>query len=252
MINAFLLALFAVVLAEMGDKTQLLAMAFAARFRWQTVLWAVLAATLLNHLMAVAVGNVITQFLPLAWIKLAAAASFIVFALWTIRGDTLDGEDKRVSRSPFWTVAIAFFIAEMGDKTQLMTIALAAGEAVKAGGVGWLAKLQQIVPVWMGTTCGMLVADGFGILVGIVLHKHIPEKAVKWAAAICFAGFGLLGLHDALDQLLVKGATAHHPFLLAGVVALPAAMWAVSRMTSANLASQAVPEGASAEGASRR
>ena len=73
MINAFLLATVAVVLAEMGDKTQLLAMAFATRFRWQTVLWAVFAATLVNHLMAVAVGNVITQFLPMAWIKLAAA-----------------------------------------------------------------------------------------------------------------------------------------------------------------------------------
>ena len=123
MISAFFLALVAVVLAEMGDKTQLLAMAFAARFRWQTVLWAVFAATLVNHLMAVAVGNVVTQYVPLAWIKLAAAVSFIVFALWTIRGDTLDGEDKRQARSPFWTVAIAFFIAEMGDKTQLMTIA---------------------------------------------------------------------------------------------------------------------------------
>ena len=248
MISAFLLALFAVVLAELGDKTQLLAMAFAARFRWQTVLWAVLAATLVNHLMAVAVGNVITQFLPLAWIKLAAAASFIVFALWTIRGDTLDGEDKRQSRSPFWTVAVAFFIAEMGDKTQLMTIALAADEAVKIGGAGWVAKLHQIVPVWMGTTCGMMVADGFGILVGIVLHKHIPEKTVKWVAAVCFAGFGLLGLHDALDQLVAKGVTAHHPLLLAGLVALPAAMWAVAWLTSASQAPQAVPEEVAAGG----
>ena len=136
MINAFLLATVAVVLAEMGDKTQLLAMAFATRFRWQAVLWAVFAATLVNHLMAVAVGNVITQFLPMAWIKLAAAASFIIFALWTIRGDTLDGEEQGHGRSPFWTVAIAFFIAEMGDKTQLMTIALAAEEAAKIGGIG--------------------------------------------------------------------------------------------------------------------
>lgn len=202
MISAFAVATVAVVLAEMGDKTQLLAMAFATRFRWQTVLWAVLVATLVNHLMAVAVGNVITQFLPMVWIKLAAALSFIVFALWTIRGDTLDEERQTRPRSPFWTVAIAFFFAEMGDKTQLMTIALAADEAVKMGGTGWLAKTMQIVPVWMGTTCGMMIADAFGIVVGIVLHKHIPEKAVKWIAASCFAAFGLLGLHDALDQLM--------------------------------------------------
>jgi putative Ca2+/H+ antiporter (TMEM165/GDT1 family) len=229
MLSAFLLATVAVVLAEMGDKTQLLAMAFATRFRWQTVLWAVLAATLVNHLLAVALGNVITQFLPLDWIKLVAAGSFI-FALWTIRGDALHGEDQRQGSSPFWTVAVAFFIAEMGDKTQLMTIALAADEAVKIGGAGWLAKCQQIIPVWMGTTTGMMIADAFGIVVGIVLHKHIPEKTVKWVAALCFAGFGLIGLHDALDHVLEPGATSHHPCLIAGVVLLPLFMWGVSKI----------------------
>jgi len=230
MLTAFLLATVAVVLAEMGDKTQLLAMAFASRYRWQTVLWAVFAATLVNHLMAVAVGNVITQFIPMAWIKLVAAASFIVFALWTIRGDTLDEEEQGQGRSPFWTVAIAFFIAEMGDKTQLMTIALAAEEAIKTGGVGWLAKIKQIVPVWMGTTCGMMIADALGIVVGIVLHKHIPEKLVKWIAAGCFAGFGLLGLHEALDHLLSKEITLHHLFLVASIVVVPFLMWLVARL----------------------
>jgi Ca2+/H+ antiporter, TMEM165/GDT1 family len=230
MLNAFLIATVAVVLAEMGDKTQLLAMAFAARFRWQTVLWAVLAATLVNHLLAVAVGNVITQFIPMEWIKLVAAGSFILFALWTIRGDALHGEEKRQGRSPFWTVAVAFFIAEMGDKTQLMTIALAAEEAVKIGGVGFVAKCQQIIPVWMGTTAGMMIADAFGIVVGIVLHKHIPEKAVKWVAALCFAAFGLIGLQDALKHLLGAEATAHHPYLLAGALLLPLAMWGVSKI----------------------
>ncbi len=235
MITAFILAMVAVVLAEMGDKTQLLAMAFAARFRWQTVLWAVFAATLANHFMAVAAGNVITQFLPMVWIKLAAAVSFILFALWTIRGDTLDGEDQGNSRSPFWTVAIAFFIAEMGDKTQLMTIALAAEEAIKVGGIGLAAKLRQIIPVWMGTTCGMIIADAFGIIIGIVLHKHIPEKLVKWIAAICFGGFGLIGLHEALDQILSPDVTVHHPFLIAGILLLPAAMWLVSKLTEKRL-----------------
>ena len=230
MLSAFILATVAVVLAEMGDKTQLLAMAFATRFRWQTVLGAVLAATLINHLLAVALGNVITQFIPIDWIKLVAAGSFILFALWTIRGDALHGEDQRQGSSPFWTVAIAFFIAEMGDKTQLMTIALAADEAVKIGGAGWLAKCQQIIPVWMGTTTGMMIADAFGIVVGIVLHKHIPEKAVKWVAALCFAGFGLIGLDDALDHLLRAGNTTHHPFLITGVILLPIAMWGVSKI----------------------
>ena len=231
MISAFLLATVAVVLAEMGDKTQLLAMAFASRFRWQTVLWAVFAATLANHLLAVAAGNAVTQFLPIAWIKLAAGASFIAFALWTIRGDELEGQDQRQGRSPFWTVAIAFFLAEMGDKTQLMTIALAAEQAVKVGGVGWIAKARQIVPVWMGTTCGMLIADSIGILVGIVLHRHIPERLVKWLAACGFAGFGLLGVHDALDELLPPGSPWYHVILIAAVPVVLFAMWLVARLT---------------------
>ena len=242
MINGLLLATVAVVLAEMGDKTQLLAMAFAARFRWQTVLWAVFAATLVNHLMAVSLGNFITEFIPMAWIKFSAAASFIGFALWTIRGDTLEGEERRQGRSPFWTVAIAFFIAEMGDKTQLMTIALAAEEAIKVGGMGWIAKAQQIVPVWMGTTLGMMIADAFGIVLGIVLHKRIPEKLVKWFAASCFAGFGLIGLHEALDQLLSPDVTSHHPFLIASIILLPVAMWLFARLTEKRILPLAVSE----------
>ncbi len=122
--TAFLASLAFVVLAEMGDKTQLLAMAFATRFRWQTVMWGVLVATMANHLMAAAAGSWLATVVPLATIKIAAAASFILFGLWTIRGDTLEGEGKRFNFSPFWTVAVAFFFAEMGDKTQLATVAL--------------------------------------------------------------------------------------------------------------------------------
>ncbi|MBE0597935.1 MAG: TMEM165/GDT1 family protein, partial [Desulfuromonadales bacterium] len=142
--TVFVASLAFVVLAEMGDKTQLLAMAFATRFRASVVLWGVFAATALNHLLAVAVGNYLTKFIPMQHIQLAAAASFILFGLWTIRGDKLEGEDKKFSFSPFWTVAIAFFFAEMGDKTQLATVALAA-------------KFQTVFPVWLGTNTGMII-----------------------------------------------------------------------------------------------
>ena len=84
-------------------------------------------------------------------------------ALWTLRGDKLEGEDKKYTFSPFWTVAVAFFFAEMGDKTQLATVALAA-------------KYHSIIPIWLGTTAGMMVADAFGIIVGVVLGKKIPER----------------------------------------------------------------------------
>jgi len=181
--TAFLTALAVVVLAEMGDKTQLLAMAFATRIRWQTVMLGVFAATAANHLLAVYVGSFLTSIIPLHVIKIAAAVSFIIFGLWTIRGDKLEGEDKRFNFSPFWTVAIAFFIAEMGDKTQLATVALAA-------------EFNTIIPVWAGTTAGMLIADAIGIIAGIVLHKRIPEKQIKWVAALSFIGFGIWGLYQ--------------------------------------------------------
>lgn len=211
----FLTSTAIVVLAEMGDKTQLLAMAFAARYRWQTVMWGVFAATILNHLFAVVVGSYLTHLVPMSYIQIAAAASFIIFGLWTIRGDTLDGEDKNTGRGPFWTVAIAFFFAEMGDKTQLATVALAA-------------QFSSIIPVWLGTTTGMLIADGIGIIFGIVMGKKIPERTVKWVAALIFIAFGLWGLYEALPPRLVTA-----PAVAATAAALAAAMYLTARWGSA-------------------
>jgi putative Ca2+/H+ antiporter (TMEM165/GDT1 family) len=202
--TAFLLSMSFVVLAEMGDKTQLLAMAFATRYKAATVLWAVFWATLLNHLLAVVVGNYLTHFIPIQYIQIAAAVSFILFGLWTIRGDELNNEDKRFSFSPFWTVAIAFFIAEMGDKTQLATIALAA-------------KYQSVIPVWLGTTTGMIIADAIGIVIGIVIGKKIPAQVVKWFAAIIFMFFGLIGLYQYLPGTLLTPVNIAVTILVIGV-----------------------------------
>lgn len=210
--SAFLTSLAFVVLAEMGDKTQLLAMAFAAKFRWTTVLWGVFAATVLNHLLAVVAGNYITRFVPMDYVQLAAAASFVIFGLWTIRGDKLDGEDEKNRFSPFWTVAIAFFIAEMGDKTQLATVALGA-------------RFNTVVPVWLGTTAGMMIADGIGIIVGSVLGRKIPERAVKWAAALIFIFFGLYGLYQYLPKAWLTAPVAG-----CGLAAVAAAAVLASRM----------------------
>ena len=182
---AFLTSLVFVVLAEMGDKTQLLAMAFATRYIWKTVLWGVFTATLFNHFLAVMLGNYLDHFLPMGHAKIAASAAFIFFGLWTMRGDTLKNEDKRFKYSPFWTVAIAFFFAEMGDKTQLATMVLAA-------------EFNTIIPVWLGTTAGMVVADAIGIGVGIVMGKRIPERVIKWVASGVFIAFGIFGLYESL------------------------------------------------------
>ena len=188
--TAFMASLIFVVLAEMGDKTQLLAMAFASRFRWQTVMWGVFVATAANHLIAATAGSYLTMIVPMEGIKIAAAVSFIIFGLWTIRGDTLSGEDQRYHFSPFWTVTVAFFLAEMGDKTQLATISLAV-------------KYQTILTVWMGTTLGMMVSDAFGIVVGIVMGKKIPERIIKWGAALIFIAFGAVGLYENLPKPLL-------------------------------------------------
>lgn len=181
--TAFLTACAIVVLAEMGDKTQLLAMAFATKYSWKIVMAGVFVATIANHLLAVVVGAYLADFLPMYYIQIAASASFILFGLWTIRGDELGDEAEKTHWNPFWTVAVAFFLAEMGDKTQFATIALAA-------------QFNSVLPVWLGTTTGMMIADGLGIIVGIVLNKKIPEKTVKWAAALIFIAFGVIGLYE--------------------------------------------------------
>ena len=188
--SAFIASLLFVTLAEMGDKTQLLAMAFATRFPAPTVLSAVFVATLLNHALAVAAGRLLTNVIPLEFISLTAALSFILFGLWTIRGDTLEGEDQqRSSSSPFLTVAIAFFLAELGDKTQLATISLAV-------------RYSDPIAVLLGTTTGMVVADGIGIGIGIVLGKRLPDTLIRLVSAGVFIVFGFAGAFGVLTTIL--------------------------------------------------
>jgi len=210
--SVYLASVIFVVLAEMGDKTQLLAMAFASRYRWQTVLWGVFVATLVNHFLAVVAGSYLARFVPMQYIQIAASASFILFGLWTIRGDTLEGEDKRFNFSPFWTVAVAFFFAEMGDKTQLATVALAT-------------KYSNIIVVWFGTTTAMIIADAIGIIIGIVMGKKIPERFVKWFAAIIFMLFGAIGLYQYLPKNLLTP-----PAIAAGLALIVLLTVMVARM----------------------
>ncbi len=184
---AFAVSVGAVTLAEMGDKTQLLAMAFATRFKTGKVLLGVFVATILNHALAVAVGSLLSKVPGLdVWIQGVAALSFIFFGLWTLKGDKLDGNEVR-KKSRFGvvaTVAIAFFIAELGDKTQLATIALAAKYSTTP---------FEGVFVLAGTTTGMMIADAIGIVVSVVLCRRIPERTVKLVSAGAFAVFGFYG-----------------------------------------------------------
>lgn len=177
---AFWQSLLFVAVAEMGDKSQLVALAFATRFRPGIVLAGVTAATLLVHLGSVVLGRFLDTLLPRQWISVAAGLAFIGFGLWTLRGDKLDDDPAQRSHrwGPFMTVASTFFIAELGDKTMLATVTLAA-------------RQTSFVGVWLGSTVGMVLADALAIWVGMVLGKHIPERAVKYGAAAIFIVTGI-------------------------------------------------------------
>jgi len=174
----FLLSFGLIFVAELGDKTQLVALTLATRFRAGVVLAGIFVATLLVHLLSVAIGGFTGTVLPSGWIELLSGLAFIGFGLWTIRGDQLD-EDKGAMKSltsPFLIVTITFFLAELGDKTMLGTVTLAASYS-------W-------APVWIGSTLGMVLSDGLAIWVGQALGKKLPERSIKIGAAVIFFVFG--------------------------------------------------------------
>ena len=177
---AFLLSTAVIFVAELGDKSQLMAMTFATRFRWQQVLIGITVATAAVHLVSVWIGVVIGAALPTQAIQVLAGVAFLGFALWTLRGDSLDDDEKskaeRTGGAVVWAVAGAFFLAELGDKTMLATITLATTE-------GWFG-------VWLGSTLGMVAADALAIAVGAVLGKRLPDKVIQYGAASLFALFG--------------------------------------------------------------
>lgn len=189
--NAFVLSFGVIFLAELGDKSQLIALAFASRYRPWTVLAGVTVATLLVHAASVALGSAAALALPTDAINVVAGLAFLVFALWTFRGDELGAADEgRAARSARWTVlavGVAFLIAELGDKTMLATITLATTE--------------EPVGTWLGSTFGMVVADALAIAVGAVLGTRLPERAIKIFAAAAFVVFGVVLVAEGLGLL---------------------------------------------------
>lgn len=178
--DGFWLACGLIFLAELGDKTQLVALTLATRFRASVVLWGVLAATLLVHLLSVALGGLSARLLPPGWVELLSGLAFIGFGLWTLRGDRLDENDAPARRlaSPFLMVFVTFFLAELGDKTMLGTVTLAAGHSA--------------LGVWLGSSLGMVASDGLAIWLGQHLGKRLPERAVSRGAAAIFFLVGVV------------------------------------------------------------
>jgi putative Ca2+/H+ antiporter (TMEM165/GDT1 family) len=186
--DAFLVSFGIIFAAELGDKSQLMALTFAARYRALTILAAITAATAVVHLASVALGAAVGVALPTSAISVVAGLAFLGFAAWTLRGDELTDEDEarsqRARRSVFFTVAVAFFLAELGDKTMLATVTLATDNG--------------LVGTWVGSTLGMVAADALAIVVGQQLGTRLPERVIRIGAAATFVVFGLLLIFEGL------------------------------------------------------
>ncbi|WP_214109595.1 TMEM165/GDT1 family protein [Acrocarpospora catenulata] len=186
--EAFWISLAVIFVAELGDKSQLMALTFATRYRALPVLAGITIATTLVHLISVGIGDLIGDALPTTAISIIAGLAFLGFALWTLRGDALTEEEaakaNRATKSVLMAVTVAFFLSELGDKTMLATITLATQH-------GWLGT-------WIGSTVGMVAADALAIMVGRLLGANLPEKVVRYGAAAAFAVFGVILIADAL------------------------------------------------------
>ena len=188
--QAFLVSAFVVALGEIGDKTQLLAILLATRFKKPVpIILGILAATVANHLLAATVGYLVSGLLSGTWFRVAVGVSFIAMALWVLVPDKADEDEmrQRPGAGVFITTAIAFFLVEMGDKTQIATLALAA-------------RFQNILLVAAGTTCGMMIADVPAVFLGEAATKIIPLNYVRIGTAIIFFILGALAIAQALGM----------------------------------------------------
>ncbi|MCK8060601.1 MULTISPECIES: TMEM165/GDT1 family protein [unclassified Fusibacter] len=192
----FLKAFMLIFFAEMGDKTQILAMSLAAKYPLRKVALGITIGVVANHSLAILVGYFLGQWFPEFWMGIVAGLMFIVFGLLSFRvqDDEEDGENK-IKLSIVMTVAMAFFLGELGDKTQLTAIALATEGAFP-------------LIVLLGTVSAMLVTAAIGIAIGLVLGKNVPEVLIKLASGVIFILFGAFKLIEVIPTLQSMGVQA--------------------------------------------
>jgi putative Ca2+/H+ antiporter (TMEM165/GDT1 family) len=192
--EALLSAFGIVFLAELGDKSMLFSLTMAARYRWWIVFAAVSGASVLLMGLAVAVGGVAGELLPERLVAVMAAALFIGFGLWTLRPSSASDEDELVQergqpQSIVRTVAFlgsVFFLAELGDKTQVAALSLAGLQGAAA------------LPIWLGAAAGMIAVNGLAVLAGTRIVRLVPERTVRIASGVLFIAFGVAALVLAL------------------------------------------------------
>lgn len=184
---AFFLSLALIFAAEFGDKTQLVAMAFAARYRPVLVLIGITIASFASHLLSVILGQTAGSFLPTGLLNILAGLAFIFFGVWMIRSaDSAESEEqlKEHKFGPVFSVALTFFLAEVGDKTMLTTMTIASQQ-------------RDFVGVWIGSSIGMILAAALAIFLGNVFGKRIPIGFVRIAASAIFLITGIITLAHA-------------------------------------------------------
>lgn len=189
----FLQIMLTVFIAEMGDKTQLMMIAMTSRFKVRDIIIGAGAAILVLNLIAVGAGALVSSLIPEYVIKLAAALAFFYFA-WSSLGDDDDEEEEgagKDSKTPILAVFGTFFLAELGDKTQLTAIAFAANEG-----------LSKAVLVWAACSIGLFAADVIGMLAGYLLKSKMPEGFLNKLAVAIFAVFGVVTMNEGLGMLL--------------------------------------------------
>jgi putative Ca2+/H+ antiporter (TMEM165/GDT1 family) len=188
-----------VAVAEMGDKTQLLSFVLAAKLKRPVpIVLGILVATLANHFLAGWIGAWLATLVSPGVLRWTIAASFVVFGLWTLKPDEL-GEDRRLpGTGAFLTTLAAFFLAEMGDKTQLATVALAA-------------RYQALALVVLGTTLGMMIANVPAVWMGEILSHRVNMKWMRWIAASLFVLLGALTLFAGDDVVRMRSSPGPSP-----------------------------------------
>lgn len=194
----FLTVLATIFIAEMGDKTQLLLVAMAGKYKISHILTGTWLATAILNLMAVAAGAALSNYLDMRFIKVAAALAFFWFAYSTIRSEEEVEEEKEVKHhfGPVIGIFISFFIGELGDKTQLSAITLAAAYTEQS--------LWNACYVFLGCTLGLILADLIGLIVGVVLKSRMPAGILNKISFVIFAFFGVASMREAFR--LIFGA----------------------------------------------
>lgn len=219
----FLKILFTEFIAEMGDKTQLLLIAMTSRYKVRDIVLGSGVAILILNGLAVLAGGLVAQFVPMWLIRLIAALAFLYFAWSSLKKEDDEEENLKEHKAGFapFAVACTFFVAELGDKTQLTAITFAANEGLQSG-----------VIVWLACSIGLFAADMLGMVAGYLLKSRIPDGLMNKLAFVIFTIFGFITLREGLSMLIVSPIAVWMIFavVLAAFIFLSWKTWRASRV----------------------